>query len=63
MAMPDTTIERTQIDDDPSALSDKTIESVAHAVNSLARPFAETYEKLNYPGYVSVLGAILVLPL
>jgi len=46
------------------ALGDAAIESVAKAVNALTKPFAETYERVNYPGYLSVLGAALVvLPL
>ena len=42
------------------SLSDETIESVAKVVDSLTKPFAETYEKGNYPGYLSVLGALMI---
>src|SRR5476649_2725672 len=39
---------------------DTSIQGVAKAVNELTDSFGRTYERLNYPGFVSVLGAILV---
>lgn len=43
---------------------DHVLGPITEVVNSLSRPFTHTYDKLNYPGFVSVFGAVLVfLPL
>lgn len=48
----------------PPTLGDPTVASIAAAVSAITRPFADIYEKANYPGYISILGATLaVLPL
>jgi len=41
-------------------VSDVSITRIASAVNALTEDFGRTYEKLNYPGFVSVLGGLLV---
>ena len=47
-----------------STIGDPTVKSIADAVSAITKPFAEVYEKVNYPGYISILGAALaVLPL
>jgi uncharacterized membrane protein len=45
---------------DTSGISDKTIAGIAGVVNGLSEGFGRSYERLNYPGFVSVLGAVLV---
>ena len=43
-----------------AGISDESIKSITEVVNELSENFGRTYERLNYPGFVSVLGALLV---
>jgi hypothetical protein len=43
-----------------SEATDESITRIASAVNILTENFGRTYERLNYPGFVSVLGGLLV---
>ena len=42
------------------SVPDDSIKLITDAVNELSYSFGGIYERLNYPGFVSVLGAILV---
>lgn len=39
---------------------DESFSRISSAINELSESFGRNYERLNYPGFVSVLGAILV---
>jgi hypothetical protein len=43
-----------------ATVSDSSIERITSAVDKLTESFGQTYERLKYAGFVSVLGAILV---
>jgi hypothetical protein len=45
-------------------LTDESIKGITSAVNDLSKTFGDIYARLNYAGFVSIFGAILVfLPL
>lgn len=47
-----------------TGLTDESINLITNAVDNLSQTFGRNYERLNYAGFVSVFGAILVfLPL
>jgi hypothetical protein len=45
---------------DTVGITDDSIKRITSAVNELSEKFGGVYERLNYPGFVSVFGAILV---
>jgi hypothetical protein len=45
---------------DTSGITDDSINRIILSVNNLSEGFGRIYERLNYPGFVSVFGAILV---